>query len=46
VVGDFTNPVLRPHAAEVVKKNGELELVSGVFLKTKADNPRSKKPIV
>src|SRR5712671_4967595 len=26
VVGDFTNPILRPHAAEVVKKNGELEL--------------------
>jgi hypothetical protein len=25
VVGDFTNPILRPHAAEVVKKNGELE---------------------
>ena len=26
VVGDFTNPILRPHAAEVVKKNGDLEL--------------------
>jgi hypothetical protein len=26
VVGDFFNPILRPHAAEVVKKNGELEL--------------------
>jgi hypothetical protein len=26
VVGDFTNPILRPHAAELVKKNGELEL--------------------
>jgi hypothetical protein len=26
VVGDFTNPILRPDAAEVVKKNGELEL--------------------
>ena len=24
VAGDFTNPILRPHAAEVVKKNGEL----------------------
>src|SRR6202163_794103 len=31
VVGDFTNPILRPHAAEVVKKNGELEL-SGVVI--------------
>src|SRR6516164_2975570 len=26
VVGDFTNPILRPQAAELVKKNGELEL--------------------
>src|SRR5216684_3275596 len=26
VVGDFTNPILRPQAAEVVKKNGDLEL--------------------
>jgi hypothetical protein len=25
VVGDFTNPILKPHAAEVVKKSGELE---------------------
>jgi len=25
VVGDFTNPILTPHAAEVVKKNGDLE---------------------
>jgi hypothetical protein len=31
VVGDFTNPILRPHAAEVVKKNGELEL-SGIVI--------------
>lgn len=31
VVGDFTNPILKPHAAEVVKKNGELEL-SGVVV--------------
>ena len=31
VVGDFTNPILRPHAADVVKKNGELEL-SGVVI--------------
>src|SRR5580704_6097843 len=26
VVGDFTNPILRPHAADLVKKNGDLEL--------------------
>jgi hypothetical protein len=26
LVGDFTNPILRPHAAELVKKTGELEL--------------------
>jgi hypothetical protein len=31
VVGDFTNPILRPHAAEVVRRNGELEL-SGVVI--------------
>src|ERR1700687_5497149 len=31
VVGDFTNPILRPHAAEVVKKNGELEQ-SGIVI--------------
>ncbi len=29
VAGDFTNPILRPQAAEVVKKTGELEL-SGI----------------
>src|SRR5215467_9407630 len=31
VVGDFTNPILRPHAAEIVQKNGELEL-SGIVI--------------
>ena len=31
VVGDFTNPILTPHAAEVVKKNGDLELVGIVI---------------
>src|SRR6202165_2835074 len=31
VVGDFTNPILGPHAAEVVQKNGELEL-SGIVI--------------
>ena len=31
VVGDFTNPILRPHAAELVKKNGDLEL-SGIVI--------------
>src|SRR6266436_1088203 len=28
-VGDYTNPILKPQAAEVVKKHGEMEL-SGV----------------
>jgi hypothetical protein len=31
VVGDFTNPILRPPAAEAVKKNGDLEL-SGIVI--------------
>src|SRR5258708_15472971 len=31
VVGDYTNPILRPEAAAVVKKNGEMEL-SGTVL--------------
>ena len=31
VVADFTNPILRPDAAEVGKKNGELEL-SGIVI--------------
>jgi hypothetical protein len=26
LVGDYTNPILKPHAAEVVKKHGEIEL--------------------
>jgi hypothetical protein len=26
LVGDITNPILKPHAAEIVKKHGELEL--------------------
>src|SRR5258705_3192969 len=25
-VGDYTSPILKPHAAEIVKKHGELEL--------------------
>src|SRR2546421_12854033 len=25
-VGDYTNPILKPEAAEIVKKHGELEL--------------------
>jgi hypothetical protein len=32
-VGDYTNPMLRPEAAEVVKKHGEVEL-SGVAAPT------------
>jgi hypothetical protein len=26
LVGDYTNPILKPDAAEIVKKHGELEL--------------------
>src|ERR1700720_2303968 len=26
LVGDYTNPILKPHAAEIVKKHGEMEL--------------------
>jgi hypothetical protein len=37
VVGDFTNPILTPHAAEIVKKNGDLEL-SGIVV----PNPHSQ----
>src|SRR5215831_17107019 len=31
LVGDYTNPILRPHAAEAVKKNGEISLSGKVF---------------
>jgi len=31
VVGDYTNPILKPEAAEVVKKMGELSLAGRVF---------------
>jgi hypothetical protein len=36
-VGDYTNPILKPHAAEAVKKHGEMEL-RGVL----APNPRNQ----
>jgi hypothetical protein len=29
LVGDYTNPILKPEAAEIVRKQGELELSSG-----------------
>ena len=29
LVGDYTNPILKPEAAEIVKKQGELELSGG-----------------
>src|SRR5205823_2949455 len=28
-VGDYTNPILKPHAADVVKKRGEMALAGG-----------------
>jgi hypothetical protein len=36
-VGDYTSPILKPHAAEIVKKHGEIEL-SG----TAAPNPSNQ----
>jgi hypothetical protein len=36
-VGDYTNPILKPHAAEVVKKYGEMELRGAL-----APNPRNQ----
>jgi hypothetical protein len=36
-VGDYTNPILKPHAAEIVKKHGEIELGGTHFL-----NPRTE----
>jgi hypothetical protein len=29
LVGDYSNPILKPHAAEVVRKHGEIELNGG-----------------
>jgi len=37
LVGDHTNPILKPQAAEAVRKHGEIEL-SGVTIRT----PRSQ----
>jgi len=31
LVGDYTNPILKPHAAEMVKKLGEISLAGRVF---------------
>src|SRR6202140_1923338 len=31
LVGDYTNPILKPHAAEVVKKQGEISLSGGGY---------------
>src|SRR5262249_17898886 len=30
-VGDYTNPILQPHAAEIVKKHGEISLTGVVY---------------
>jgi len=37
LVGDYTNPILKPQAAEVVKKHGEIELRGAL-----APNPRNQ----
>src|ERR1700681_344540 len=31
LVGDYTNPILKPHAAEIVKKYGEISLAGVAF---------------
>jgi hypothetical protein len=31
LVGDYTNPILKPHAAEVVKKHGEISLAGANY---------------
>jgi hypothetical protein len=31
IVGDFANPILKPQAAEVVKKHGEIELTGVAY---------------
>src|SRR5260370_447027 len=31
LVGDYTNPILKPHAAEIVKKFGELSLAGETY---------------
>jgi hypothetical protein len=31
-VGDYTNPILKPHAADVVKRHGEIELAGALAL--------------
>jgi hypothetical protein len=36
-VGDYSNPILKTHAAEIVKKNGEIELSGGLLA-----NPRNQ----
>jgi hypothetical protein len=30
-VGDYTNPILRPNAAEVIRKHGEISLAGGTY---------------
>src|SRR3954453_18470427 len=30
-VGDYTNPILKPHAAEVVRKHGEISLAGASY---------------
>jgi hypothetical protein len=31
LVGDYANPILKPHAAEIVKKHGEISLAGGGY---------------
>jgi hypothetical protein len=37
LVGDYTNPILKPHAAEIVKRYGEMSLAGATF-----PNPRNQ----
>src|SRR5262245_2067241 len=36
LVGDYTNPILKPHAADIIRKHGEISL-SGVTYPTPAN---------
>jgi hypothetical protein len=43
LVGDYTNPILKPHAAEIVKKRGEISLSGRAF--PDPDNQCLQQPI-
>jgi hypothetical protein len=42
-VGDYSNPILKPHAAEIVKKHGEISLSGRAF--PDPDNQCLRQPV-